>query len=109
MKDSFKNKFLISTAVLAGITLVGTTNIAHAADNPQETNVTGESTANQLKAKLTNDQQMVTEYQQKVNQDQQNVASDEAALKNAQTAQEQGQSILSAAQQRQQVAQSAYD
>lgn len=109
MKDGFKNKFLISTTVLAGITLIGATNTAHAADNPQATNVTGQSTANQLKAKLANDQQSVNNYQQKVTQGQQNVASDEAALRNAQTAQEQGQSILSAAQQRQQVAQSAYD
>lgn len=41
MKDSFKNKFLISTAILAGITLIGATNTAHAADNPQATNATG--------------------------------------------------------------------
>ncbi|MCI1975571.1 MAG: SEC10/PgrA surface exclusion domain-containing protein [Limosilactobacillus sp.] len=109
MKDGFKNKFLISTAVLAGITLVGATNTAHAADNVQEINVAGQSTANQLKAKLANDQQSVNNYQQKVTQGQQNVASDEAALQNAQTAQKQGQSTLSAAQQRQQAAQSAYD
>lgn len=93
MKDSFKNKFLISTAILAGITLIGATNTAHAADNPQATNATGQSTANQLKAKLASDQQTVNDYQQKVSQDQQNVASDEAALRNAQTAQEHGQSI----------------
>lgn len=70
MKDSFKNKFLISTAILAGITLIGATNTAHAADNPQATNATGQSTANQLKAKLASDQQAVNDYQQKVSQDQ---------------------------------------
>ncbi|WP_314737211.1 hypothetical protein [Limosilactobacillus urinaemulieris] len=55
MKDGFKNKLLISAAVLAGIALVVATNTAHAADNPQATNVTGQSTANQLKAKLASD------------------------------------------------------
>ena len=69
MKDSFKNKFLISTAILTGITLIGATNTAHAADNPQATNSTGQSTANQLKAKLASDQQAVNDYQQKVSQD----------------------------------------